>query len=158
MMSTSNPAEPTVVRRLFTAWSIEIPASFAETMVDGDAYWHAYDDRRSVSLTSVVLTGRGRPVAVDEIAKRIPALDGSPIAELPPGLVGRAAVIRTTQPAPASQALSGALVAEGRILLVTVTADDLAWARRVWMSIRAHAAPMPSRRDRRARKGGRRVH
>jgi hypothetical protein len=158
MTSPLAAPEPTLVRRVFPAWSIEIPAAFAETMVDGDAYWHAYDDHRSVSLTSVVLTDKGRPVCAREIAAQIPAMDGSPIDELPPGLVGRAAAVRATQPARASQALSGMLAAEGRLLIVTVTADDLAWARRVWTSIRAHPGPLASRRDRRARRDGRRGH
>ena len=45
-----------------------------------------------------------------------------------------------TGPACVSRELAGMLFAEGRVLLVSNTADNLAWARRTWMSIRAHAA------------------
>ena len=150
------PAEPTVVRRVFEAWSVEVPASFAETFVDADSYWHAYGVDRSVSLTSIVLTDKGRPVSAERIARRIPPLDGSPVDVLPPGLVGRAATSAAAQPARASQALSGVLATEGRLLLVTITSDDPEWAQRVWRSIRGHPAPFPSRRERRARRDGRR--
>ena len=150
------PAEPTVVRRVFEAWSIEVPASFEETFVQADSYWHAYGEDRSVSMTSIVLTDKGRPVSAERIARRIPPLDGSPVEVLPIGLIGRAATGAADQPARASQALSGALAAEGRLLLVTITSDDPEWAQRVWRSIRGHPAPLPSRSERRARRYGRR--
>ena len=35
-------------RRVFEAWSVEIPSPVAETFVDGSS-WHAYDDDRPVS-------------------------------------------------------------------------------------------------------------
>ncbi|MGH2466992.1 MAG: hypothetical protein ACRDGL_04605, partial [Candidatus Limnocylindrales bacterium] len=77
-------------------------------------------------------------------------LEGEPVPELPDGLPGWAVETDVPQPARASRALSGVLVADGRILLVTITGDDLAWARRVWSSIRYHAtepaAPTMSRR------------
>ncbi len=78
------------------------------------------------------------------------------VDELPPGISGRAAVIAVEHQR-ASQALSGLLAAPGRTLIATITSDDLAWARQMWLSIRAWAAPFPSRAERRTarrRKGG----
>jgi hypothetical protein len=46
----------------------------------------------------------------------------------------------------ASKVLSGFLVAEARVLLVTITSDDLDWARDTWLSIREHPAQGPGRR------------
>jgi hypothetical protein len=156
MVASVVPTERTVLRRVFEAWSIEVPVSFAETFVGADSYWHAHDEGRSVSLTSLVLTEKGLPVSAQRIAGQIPPLDGSPVDELPTGLIGRAAVSAAIKPARASQALSGMLAAEGRVLIVTITGDDLEWARRVWRSIHSHSAPLPPRRERQAHGDGRR--
>lgn len=140
MVTSLRLAEPTVVRRIFEAWSIEIPASFAETFIDEDPYWHAYDEHRSVSLTSIVLTDKGRPVPAALILRELPALDGTPVAELPPGLIGRAVTGSSVRPAKASRVLSGILVVDGRLLIATITSDDLDRARQIWLSIRSHPA------------------
>jgi hypothetical protein len=142
------PTEPTVERRVFEAWSIQLPAAFTETFVDADGYWHAYDEHRSVSLTSFVISEERDPVRANRILRQAPPLDGSPIDQVPSGLLGRAATCAAPQPARASQILSGLLATDGRLLLVTVTSDDLEWARRVWLSIRSHAAPLQSPRGR----------
>jgi len=39
--------------------------------------------------------------------------------------------------------LSGMLAAEGRLLIVTITSDDLDWALQVWLSIRTHPTHSP---------------
>jgi hypothetical protein len=156
MVNLHSPAEPVFRRHVFAAWSIEVPESFAETFVEEDSYWHAWDDHRSVSLTSVVLTDKGKPVRAERIARQIPPMDGLPVDEVPPGLIGVAASGAAAQPARASRALAGMLAAEGRLLIVTITCDDLQWARRVWRSIRTHPAPFPPRRERRTRRDGRR--
>ena len=129
-------------RRVFSAWSIDIPSAMEETFVGEDSYWHAWDRERSVSLTSVVMTDLGEPVPAVAIAKHFPALDGEPVAELPPGLLGCAAIIDTEPPAKASRALTGLLAVYGRALVVTITSDDLDWARQTWRSIRTHIAPI----------------
>jgi hypothetical protein len=136
MTGSRRSVEPTVERHVFPTWFIRIPRRFAETYVASDGYWHGYDERRSVSLTSVVVTERRRPVAADRILKQAPSLDGVPVDVMPPGLLGRAATSSADPDARASQILSGLLAIEGRILLVTITSDDLEWARRVWLSIR----------------------
>jgi hypothetical protein len=140
--------EPTVERRVFEAWSIEVPAAFAETFVDADCYWHAYDEHRSVSLTSFVISEERDPVSASRILQQAPPLDGSPVDHVPRGLQGRAATGAAPQPARASQLLSGLLATDGRLLVVTVTSDDLEWARRVWLSIRSHAVQFESLRGR----------
>jgi hypothetical protein len=145
-------AEADEARLVFPAWSIVVPVSFAETFVSEGSYWHAWDASRSVSLSSSVLTDRGRPVEPAAIVARCPARvlapAGSPIDTLPPGLVGWAAIVPVEE-GRASQALTGLLAVRGRVLVATITSDDLGWARRTWRSIRSLPAPLPSRRERR---------
>ena len=127
-----------VVRRVYGAWSIEIPASFAETFIDGDNYWHAYDATRSVSLTSIVLTDGDQPVEASRILREIQPELGTPIDEIPAGLAGWAFTSDAPPGARASRLLSGMVAIDGRMLLTTVTSDDLEWARRIWLSISEH--------------------
>jgi hypothetical protein len=130
------PAEPTIIRRVFPHWSITIPAAFEETFVHEDGYWHAWDERRSASLTSLVIADqRKQPVPSRRILERFPAEPGSRVA-MPTGLNGWAVNVALDQPARASQAISGLVVVDGGVLIATVTADDLAWATGVWRSIR----------------------
>jgi hypothetical protein len=130
------PAEPTLIRRVFPHWSITIPAPFEETFVDEDGYWHAWYDRRSVSLTSLVIRDdRNRPVPSRRILERFPAGPGSRV-EMPPGLDGWAVNAPREQPAQALQAVSGLVAVDGGVLIATVTAEELAWATGVWRSIR----------------------
>ena len=140
------PAETTTVRRPFEAWSIAIPATFEETFVQEHGYWHAYDESRSVSLTSIELTHEHGPVRLELIldqAEQVLPSGGVPLGDSPPGLAGRAVEADATPPARASRCVSGVLATDGRVLLATITADDLDWARDTWLSIRAHAAPIP---------------
>src|SRR6266576_668271 len=99
MIGTRAPAERTLTRHAFEAWSVEIPATFAETFVVEDSYWHAYDDERSVSLTSILVSDADGPVSADRIVRQLPPLDGTAVDELPPGLVGLAATGPVVQPA-----------------------------------------------------------
>ena len=132
-----------MTRRVFAAWSIEIPSSFADTFVREDGYWHAYDAHRSVSLTSLTLTDKGRTVSPDLIARQIPMLDGEAVDTLPSGLLGQAVTADAPHAARASRMLSGMLAAEGRLLIVTITSDDLNWALRIWLSIRTYPPQSP---------------
>ena len=138
-MSVSSPSvEPTSVRRVFASWSIELPESLAEAVVDENAYWHAYDEHRSVSLTSLVLTDKRGPVKAARIMRRFPTLDGEPFKPLPPGLVGRV-VTRVDDPdARGKHVISGMLATDGRVLVVTITGDDPGWVRATFLSIRLH--------------------
>jgi len=145
--------DTSAVRRVFPAWSISVPTSFAETFVAKDGYWHAYDAHRSVSLTSVQVSDHRGPVPARMILDRFgPILEGTAIPELPPGTAGWAVQAEAIKPARASRTLSGVLVADGRVLVVTITSDDLPWARGIWSSIRYHATepaepvrPLPTR-------------
>jgi hypothetical protein len=138
----TDPSEEVVARQVFPAWSITIPASFAEAFVDEGGYWHAWDDHRSVSLASLALTDERGPVPVAAIARQLPPLDGTPIDALPAGLPGRAVEGDAIQPARASRVLSGMLAADGRVLIVTITSDDHEWTRRTWLSISRHPAAL----------------
>lgn len=140
MFTESLESEQRTVRRVFATWSIAIPESFIETFALEDGYWHAFDEDRSISLTSIVVTDGDRLVSAAEIVHTLPELDGSPIKEAPPFIMGRAVIDASGGSASASGILQGVLAAEGRLLLVTITADDLDWARSVWLSIRSHPA------------------
>ncbi len=134
----------TITQRVFAAWSVAIPASFAQTFLDEDGYWHAWDAYHSVSLSSIALTDEGQPVTAEMIARELPPPDGSPVDRLPLGLLGWAVEAEAQQPAIASRMLSGMLVANGRVLVVTITSDDLEWARQTWLSIRCHPIDQPT--------------
>ena len=146
MIESDAPVERTITRRVFEAWSVEIPATFAETFVDDGSYWHAYDEERSVSLSSILLSDANGPVSADRIARELPSLEGTPLDELPAGLIGQAATGPAVQPAKAALIFSGLLAVDGRLLIATITSDDPDWARRVLLSIRSHPAPLAPRR------------
>jgi len=86
------PSVPASIdRRVFAAWSIAIPVSFCQAFLADDGHWHAWDERHSVSLSSIVLVADSGPVPAALIVRRFPPLDGSPLDILPPGLLGKAA-------------------------------------------------------------------
>lgn len=128
-------------RRAFPSWSIEIPDSLEETFVhEGAGYWHAWGRRRSVSLTSILLTERGTRVRAADIVRQTSGLIG-PLAEfheLPAGLLGWVGQGPTEPGSRASGLVSGGVAVDGCLLLATITADDLKWARSIWLSIRNH--------------------
>ena len=139
MTSSRVATEPTIARRVFPRWSIEIPDSLAETFVTPESYWHAWDDHRSVSMTSILVADANGPIDAKRIARELPPGEGKSVDERPPGLDGWAVIADAIQPAKASRMLSGILTSVGCALIVTITTDDLDWARRVWLSIRHHA-------------------
>lgn len=131
----------TTRRRAFPSWSIEIPDSFDETFVhEGAGYWHAWDLRRSVSLTSIVLTERGRLVPAADIVRQTSRAIGplTEVHELPAGLLGWAGHGPADPGSRAARLVSGGVAVDGCLLLATITADDLNWARSIWLSIRSH--------------------
>ena len=140
--------EPTLVRRVFALWSIRIPASFEQTFVHEDDYWHAWDRSRSVSLTSIRVTDGDRLVSPRELLRAFPPLHGR-LVETPTGLQGWAVEAPAVPPARASRHISGALATEGQVLIATITSDDLGWATSTWLSIRLEAAFSRARRWRR---------
>jgi hypothetical protein len=142
-MASIASLEPVVRRRVFPRWSLEIPEALTETVVTDGGYWHAFDDNRSISMTSMKLTDRGQPVPAGSIVNHMPAPEeGEPVRVLPPGVLGWAVATDATQPACASRVLSGILATDGCVAIVTITCDDSEWAREVWMSIRAHGCPV----------------
>jgi len=146
MKPTAHPTDSTVVRRIFETWSIEIPTSFDELFVAEDGHWHAHDPHRSVSVTSVLIADDHGPVSearlVDEFWPNKDALlHGDPVGDLPAGILGWAVIASVEQPARAAMALQGILFAHGRLLVTTITSDDLEWARATWLSIRSHGVP-----------------
>ena len=140
-MKTQTAPEPLVERRVSDSWSIMIPAGFAETRNDAQAFWHGEDDHRWISTTSLLIIGPDGPVPAPLIHGQLRAMTAritgaQPFHDLPAGLRGWA----VTAPAPASTAggtaLSGVLVVEGHALVVTIAADDLNWVRQTWLTIR----------------------
>jgi hypothetical protein len=131
-----------VLRRVFPGWSICIPRSFQEVFEKELGYWHAWDARRSVSMTSYLMLDADGPVEREALAAVLAPDQPGAREELPPGLVGWVQDGPAIQPARARRALSGILATHGRALVVTITHDDLAWARRVLQSIRCHPVPL----------------
>ena len=147
MLQVAPSGTPSVLRRVFPSWSIAIPTSFAETFVAEGEYWHAYDEHDSVSLTSMLVDDkRRRPVPAKALARKLPPLKGSPVTEFPAGLSGKAITGDAIQPARASRMLSGMLVLDGKVLIVTITTDDPDLMMRTWLSIRHHRIGFPERR------------
>ena len=141
-------SEPMVVRRVFPGWSICIPRSFQEVFEEDDGYWHGWDRKRSVSLTSFLIVDKDGPVEQQAIGAVLPPPPRDGTAEdLPPGLMGWVTDGPAVQPAHARRALSGILVAHGRALAVTITHGDLAWARSVLRSIQSHSVPLSAEVD-----------
>jgi hypothetical protein len=138
MIDSDAHVERTIRRRVFAGWSVEIPPTFAETFVDDGSYWHSSDEVRSISFSSIVLSDAQGPVSAARIVRELPSLEGTPLEELPAGLSGQAVTCPAPQPAKAGRMLSGMLAVDGRLLIATITSDDLDWARRVWRSIRSH--------------------
>jgi hypothetical protein len=152
-MELHNDFTALATRRIFPAWAICYPVDFQETFDSRSGYWHAWDQERSISLTSVALASRVDHRSITEVEglEQIQAaapelLVGEPFEEMPPGLHGRAAIGAAVQPARASMALIGMLAVPGRILIATITSDDLDWVRFTWRSIRHLDAPLQSRR------------
>jgi hypothetical protein len=135
-MDAMNRDSTAIVRQVFPHWSVAIPPSFSEAFVEDGAYWHAWDDDRSVSLTSVVVGDPDGPVSADSLIRQLSVPDGRSLGELPRGLLGWAVEVDTDPSARASRALCGVLATDGRLLLATITSDDRPWARRTWLSIR----------------------
>jgi hypothetical protein len=128
----------TIRRRVFPSWSIEIPSSFTEAFVEEGGYWHAYDEDRSISLTSLKVSDRRQSVPALAVLRRMPPSDGEPVDALPSGLLGWAVTMDAGPTARASRYLSGMLATDGHVLLATITSDDDAWRLATWLSIRGH--------------------
>jgi hypothetical protein len=138
MDETTPRAEQSLDRRVFKHWSIAIPAGMGETFVEDEGYCHAWDERRSISLTSVVVSdGHGRPIQADRILEKGRPIKGE-VVPTPNELAGWTTSIETPESEQAGSALSGILVVDGRVLVITVTCDDPEWARTTWRSIRHH--------------------
>ncbi len=125
-----------MAQQVFPSWSTAIPSSLAQTFLEEDGYWHAWDGHRSVSLSSFTLMDGDQPVPAGMIVRQIPPGHGVRVRRLPPDLVGWGIEAKAVQPAPASWTLSGVLAADGRVLLATITSDDIEWSRETWRSIR----------------------
>lgn len=139
MAAKTTYPERTSLRRVFRSWSIEVPASFRETFIEQDRYWHGYDAQRSVSLTSMAVSHRQRPVSAERIEREMRHVaEGERVDELPDGLRGWAVTASAPSSARASRMLTGMVITDGRLLLATITSEDLTWARAIWLSIRLH--------------------
>ncbi len=109
-----------------------------ETFIAEDAYWHAWSDDRSISLSSIVLTDeRGDPVPALDIVERMTPIDGEAVPH-PNDLPGWARSITLPKGSRADHAISGILAVDGTVLLITVTSEDADWNLSVWRSIKHH--------------------
>lgn len=147
--------EAVVHRGVFPSWSVDIPETFSETTAE-EGYWHAYGGGRSVSITSMVVSGKRGPVPAKRLAAELMALEGTPITKRPLGL-GHAAIRDEDRDGRTTQVFQGLLCVRGKVLLITITGGDLPWALRTWLSLRHHGHDDTIRRirtsDRRRRSG-----
>jgi hypothetical protein len=144
MNITTTPDTIWVHTQVFPSWTVDIPRSLIpidpRTAAD-ESYWHARDEHRSVSISSMTLfdTAAGIPVPGSLIVKTVAAQvlpRGRRIKETPAGLPSRAVYAKGLGSRVAEHALQGIVAAEGVVLIATITSDDEAWCRRVWSSIR----------------------
>jgi hypothetical protein len=160
MAAQTAPFTLKVLRHVFASWWISIPPEFDEDFVHEDGYWHAWDEHRSASLTSFVVVDReaGSPVPAAQLLAAMPVPDGEAV-DLPPGRLGWAVVIPVPDSPRASRAISGMIAVDGRVLLATITSDDIAWATDVWRSIEYAPTPivMPPASNRAMRRSARRA-
>lgn len=136
---TLAPDQVWIHTEVFPHWAVSIPRELRVIEPDDDQYWHARDEHRSVSLTSMEVTEAGARVSARRLLDQVGSLllpKGRRITEAPPGLAARAVYARVPAPGVASRALQGVVVADGFILIATITADDEAWCRAVWRTIR----------------------
>jgi hypothetical protein len=138
-VANTNRGDTFVTRKVFPSWSIVKPLAMEETFVhEGEGYWHAYKRDRSISLTSMTVFDGPRPVPAVELVRVFRPDYGTPLDSLPPGLQGWAITDAAGETARASRLLSGIVAVDGRVLIATITCDDEAWSRRIWLSIRNH--------------------
>jgi hypothetical protein len=153
--ATIDPDPIGIHAHAYPQWSITLPTDLWTAVCSIETGWHARDDHRSVSLSSIGLTERGRPIPADRIAAQIGTgflPRGQTVPDQPDGLAARAVFAPVVPPTVASRALMGVVMADGWLLVTTITADDEAWCRRVWRSIKHHPdgpAVHPSVRGRR---------
>lgn len=132
--------------QVFPSWSITVPRSLVviepQSEVD-DQYWHARDEHRSVSMTSLRVfdASDAAPIDASLIIGRVAGQllpRGRSIKDQPEGLPARAVYAKRAGSGVAAHALQGIVAADGVVLITTITSDDEAWCRRVWTSIKHH--------------------
>jgi hypothetical protein len=141
-MRTDGSQRISMVRQVFPAWSVHIPPTFEETLPTEPECWHAWDEDRSLSLSSVLPTDEHGPVSAERIVDQLPPPEGTSLGLLPRGLIGWAVEADAEPSARALRALSDLLATDGRMLIVTITSDDPEWRRDTWLSIRSHPVPL----------------
>lgn len=133
-----------VQTQVFPSWSVIVPRSLTPTDAETAAeagYWHARDEHRSVSFTSLIVvdasSSHSIPAAtiVGQVAQRV-LPRGRKVTDQPQDLPSRAVFAKRAGSGVASHALQGIVAADGVVLIATITSDDEAWCRRVWSSIR----------------------
>ena len=145
MVTAARRTERTFDRRVFRSWSIAVPIGMEEAFIEKDGYWHAWSDGRTISLSSIVITDRrGDAVPARKILVKLPAMHGEAV-QVPNELPGWARSIEAPDVSSAARAISGILVVDGNVLIVTVTSDDPEWNRSTWRSIRHQPRTRPRR-------------
>ena len=72
MAAFAPPVEPLVIRQVFPSWWVAIPPTFDETYVhEGQGYWHAWDEHRSISRSIYVINAHTGPVPAADILDRL---------------------------------------------------------------------------------------
>jgi len=121
----------------FQSWTIEIPGSFSSTFEDD--VWVAWDDSRSVRLTSLTVRAKdGSALSARELVGATP-VPREPIGPGDPKVEGLAGIGKDE--ATGDPVVQGVVATRGELLIVTIVfGDDESWGLATWHSIRSQAS------------------
>jgi hypothetical protein len=150
MSTTATAFQMLVIRQIFPSWAIAVPYGFEETLETDGGYWHAWDEHRSVSLSSVRCFDGERPVTAREMLGRftrtctVPGATGATI-DPPRGLAGWGVEMDAPPDSRASRVLTGVIAVDGCAAVLTITSDDPYWSRTIWDSLTPMGDPSAAR-------------
>lgn len=119
-------------------WQVRVPGSFAETWTDEGTTFYAYDEGRSLKLTTYSATGESTNMSAEEILSR-PQYEELSILHSHENIESRASLEEPEDGSDAPWSLSGACATTGRIAHFDITFandEDKDWAYEAWHSIK----------------------
>lgn len=130
---------------LTSGWSILVPGSFAEAWEDDGGTWVAWDQTRTVRVTTLSIGAKGAPAEPEAILGPSKPDDAAVqrFDYRDRWLLGRASLVPTEENGKRFWRLTGESAIPGGLGIVTVFFDDEAdrdWALGTWKSL-AHPAP-----------------
>jgi hypothetical protein len=132
-----------VVRRHPGGWSIRIPGHFVEAHDENDGHWRAFDEARTVHLSTYVCD-RSRARTAQQVLDNGPPFEAAPLRRLnhrDGDVVARGVLRRYTDEGTNEERLQvqGLSAVTGRMALITIDfaeETDVDWAIELWKSVR----------------------